>query len=210
MAEAIDSVLSQAYQPLELIVVDDGSFDRSATVIKQYLPNLRYFYQPNRGIASARNTGVSQAIGSYLAFLDSDDVWMPGKLVKQLSVFSENPDMDAVFGHAEQFFSPEVDDEFRERIQLKKRIIPAYISPAMLIRREAYDRIGGYNEQQKIGLDMEWYARMLELKLNVMMLPEVVYRRRIHYSNINVGDPGAMSDRLHVLKMIIDRRRQES
>ena len=131
LAEAIESVLAQTYPAIELIVVDDGSSDRTAEVAQRYA--LTYHFQPNGGISAARNAGIALATGEFLAFLDSDDIWMLDKLSKQMIPFGTDLDLEAVFGYAEQFYSPELDDTFRQRIRCPEQPIAAHIATAMLI-----------------------------------------------------------------------------
>ena len=124
LAEAIESVLAQTYPAIELIVVDDGSSDRTAEVAQRYA--LTYHFQPNGGISAARNAGIALATGEFLAFLDSDDIWMLDKLSKQMIPFGTDLDLEAVFGYAEQFYSPELDDTFRQRIRCPEQPIAAH------------------------------------------------------------------------------------
>ncbi len=84
--EALDSVFSQTVKDLEVLVVNDGSTDGTEGVLRSYLNRVRYFYQENRGVSSARNRAITAARGKYLAFLDADDIWLPQKLEQQLSL----------------------------------------------------------------------------------------------------------------------------
>lgn len=80
LAEAIESVLAQTYRPIEIIVVDDGSTDGTADVARRFSETVRYFYQTNSGCGASRNTGIKKGVGSFLSFLDSDDLWVEEKL----------------------------------------------------------------------------------------------------------------------------------
>jgi GT2 family glycosyltransferase len=91
LAEAIDSVLSQTYTHLELIVVDDGSTDATVELLRQYDGKIAVLHTAHGGPSAARNAGIAASRGRYLAFLDSDDVWLPGKLASQMLFFQENP-----------------------------------------------------------------------------------------------------------------------
>jgi glycosyltransferase involved in cell wall biosynthesis len=85
IAEAIQSVLDQTYQDFELLIVDDESPDRSVEICRQFTdPRIKILHQKNRGLAGARNTGIRQAQGAYLAFLDGDDLWLPEKLAQHI------------------------------------------------------------------------------------------------------------------------------
>lgn len=207
VGEAIDSVLAQEV-PLELIVVDDGSTDGTADVIASYGDAVRYVHQDNKGIAGARNTGIALARGPYLAFLDSDDVWMPEKLARQLAVLDRDPEIEAVFGHVVQFYDDAVDEEFRRRHPIKLQNAPATLSAALLIRRESFERVGPFNSEVDSGVDVDWYLRAQEVKLRSEVLPDVVYRRRLHATNLNTTDGVAANRaRLLAIKRSLDRRR---
>jgi len=84
VTKAVDSVLSQSYTSYELIVVDDGSTDNTREVLKPYMDRISYIYQENAGVSAARNAGIMAASGRWIAFLDSDDTWMPDKLARQI------------------------------------------------------------------------------------------------------------------------------
>lgn len=89
VSEAIESVLKQTYQFLDIIVIDDGSTDKSAEIIKSFGSKIRYFYQENSGISSALNHGLKVAKGEFIAFLDSDDLWTENKLNLQIKVLKK-------------------------------------------------------------------------------------------------------------------------
>jgi glycosyltransferase involved in cell wall biosynthesis len=205
LAEAIESVLAQTYPAIDLIVVDDGSSDRTAEVAQRYA--LTYHFQPNGGISAARNVGIALATGEFLAFLDSDDIWMLDKLSKQMIPFGTDLDLEAVFGYAEQFYSPELDDTFRQRIRCPEQPIAAHIATAMLIKRDAFFRIGWFDTELKTGIDISWYITAIERGLRQITLPDVVYRRRLHETNSGLTERHHANQRLHLLKAKLDRQR---
>jgi glycosyltransferase involved in cell wall biosynthesis len=89
--EAVDSVLAQSFQDFELLVVDDGSTDTTGEALIPYGDRLRYIYQTRQGVSAARNRGLEMAAGEWLAFLDSDDFWLPQKLETQVDFLNRNP-----------------------------------------------------------------------------------------------------------------------
>lgn len=97
--EALASVFAQTYTDYELIVIDDGSTDKTPEVIRQYGPRLRFFHQKNQGRSAARNFGIRQAHGELIAFLDSDDHWLPDKLQRQAAFFEHHPGISFLYGH---------------------------------------------------------------------------------------------------------------
>lgn len=200
IAEAIDSVLAQDYAPIELIVVDDGSTDSTAEIVQSYGDQLVYLCQENQGVAAARNSGIAYAHGEYLAFLDSDDIWVEGKLSWQMALLQQNPKLDAVYGHTKQFFSPEVDEAFKARTIIPQKVMPAYIACAKLIRRESFDLVGLFDANLKAGTDIDWYARSKEAGILSEMLPDIVYHRRIHPLNATSQTNDANKIRLRELE----------
>jgi len=206
LAEALNSILGQTRPPEEVIVVDDGSTDHTAEVAGRF--PVRYLSQANQGAAAARNTGAQAATGDLLAFLDHDDLWVADKLARQLAVLAAQPELDMVFGHVEQFFCPSLPPAEQARYRLPPPM-PGYTSSARLIRRTAFEKVGPYAIVNRLGEDLEWHARAVDAGLRFRMLEEVVYRRRIHASNMGITRGGDRSDYAHMLKQILDRRRQE-
>jgi len=96
VAEAVESVLAQTHPPAEVLIVDDGSADDTEERLRPYGGRVRYIYQQNQGVASARNRGLREARGNLIAFLDADDVWHPEKLRWQLMAFAQRPELGAV------------------------------------------------------------------------------------------------------------------
>jgi glycosyltransferase involved in cell wall biosynthesis len=205
LAEAIESVLAQTYPAIELIVVDDGSSDRSAEIAQSY--PVIYHFQPNGGIGSARNAGIALATGEFLAFLDSDDIWVTDKLAKQMAAFDANPHLEAVFGYAQQFYSPEVNEEFRKRILCPEKPIAAHLSTAMLIKRTAFMRIGLFETNLTVVVDINWYIWALENQLQQLTLPDIVYHRRLHETNHSIIEHDKIRQNIHILKAKLDRQR---
>ena len=210
LGAALESVLAQDVPALEVIVVDDGSATSAAQVVERYGERVRCHEKQNGGIASARNAGVALCRGDLLAFLDSDDLWEPDKLPRQIEALRSDPGLEAVFGQAEQFYDAEVDDAFKRRHPIKDRIVDAWLCSAMLIRRVAFDRVGVFDEDRSTSPDIDWLLRAKEAGLRVAMVPHVVYRRRIHTTNHNVTESVEENrGRLLALKRSLDRRRTD-
>jgi glycosyltransferase involved in cell wall biosynthesis len=210
LADAIESVLGQTYQKFELILVDDGSTDGSAAVAQRYIPRITVLSHANAGSSVARNTGLKEAHGEYYSFLDADDIWTKNKLTLQLMAFQSNPMLDAVFGHIEQFFSPELSEEFRKRIYCPPEWVPGYCSSTMLVKSQAFWKVGCFDPRLSIGEDMDWYLRAQEVGLQMTMLPEMVYRRRLHENNKGMRLKEEQIQRVRIIKAALDRRRSTS
>lgn len=167
LPRAIDSVLAQDHRALELLVVDDASTDDTARVIAGYAdPRLRLIRQPvNQGVAAARNRGIAEARGRWLAFLDSDDEWLPGKLTRQLAAMAD-PRIGMVVtgietveadGRRSLFHAREAGDLF-ERL-LVRNILHGAPSSA-LIRREALAMVGGFDTRLPAIEDYDLWLRL--------------------------------------------------
>jgi glycosyltransferase involved in cell wall biosynthesis len=208
LAEAINSVLTQSYASLEIIVVDDGSTDGSADVVRRFKGQVQYWPQRHSGAAQARNRGVELAVGDFLGFLDADDLWIENKVESQVAALNQDPELDMVFGYVKQFISPEVEGVVRQRIYCPENPMPGYYIGAMLIRRDGFRRVGPFAAEWKIGDFIDWYTRAKEKQLKSSILPQVVSMRRIHTSNLTLLErKKSHMEYLRILKGSLDRRR---
>jgi glycosyltransferase involved in cell wall biosynthesis len=211
LGEAIKCVLGQTHNNVEVIVVDDASTDQSSEVAKSFAGRgVRYCYQEHAGIGPARNTGVEVAQGEYLAFLDADDRWPEEKLELQLRAFENDPALEMVFGQALQLQNgPAWEAGVREKNLIVEGVVPGMVAGTMLIKREAFDRVGEFPGGIKVGEFIDWYSRAVELQIRSLVLPELLLWRRIHDSNTGVRERQSVSDYARVLKAKLDRRRAE-
>ncbi|MGH7450208.1 MAG: glycosyltransferase family 2 protein [bacterium] len=209
LGEAIASVLAQTHRAHEIIVIDDGSTDDTANIAQSFSPSVRYEWQPNDGAGAARNHGVELARGNFLAFLDADDLWIEDKLARQFAAFESDPTLNMVFGHVQQFYSPELGEEIKKRIKLPAETMRGFHPGAMLIKRETFFRVGLFKTDLQLGEFIDWHARAMELGLKSFMLPEVVMKRRIHETNQGIYKRDAREDYLKIVKASLDRRRKQ-
>jgi len=215
LAETIESVLSQTYRPLDIIIVDDGSTDGTADIAERFSGSVRYFFQPNSGCGAALNTGVERAEGDYLSFLGSDDLWTEEKLTLQMKVLDSAAEIDLVFAHVTHFYSPELGQHEREKFRCPTGKMPGYHAGTMLIRKEAYFHVGLFNASFQAGEFVDWYFRSRDKGLREVMLPNVLMKRRIHSSNLGILKRNTQTDNtdmdyIRVLKAALDRRRNKN
>jgi glycosyltransferase involved in cell wall biosynthesis len=210
LAEAIESVLGQTYRPIEVIVIDDGSTDRSGAVAQGFQNAIRYGHQLHSGSAAARNHGVELAQGAFYAFLDADDLWPAEKLQRQMAAFEADPSLGIVGGHAQQFVSPELPDAVKARVRWDPRRMLAQLPGALLVRRDEFHRIGGYSSLFVTASEIDWFMRATQLMVKTLMLPDVVLLRRLHTRNHGILRRDARRDYLRVVKAALDRRRREA
>ena len=171
---ATESILAQNYQPLQIVVVDDGSTDQSAAVARSFA-GVEYHFQEHAGVATALNKGISETKGEFIAFLDADDLWMKGKLERQLEAFRNDPELGMVLGGVEQFREIGPDGA-----TVSLGIFKGYLKITMLIRRSAFFQVGLFDPQWTTGDFIDWYIRATEKSSETLMLPDVLARRRIH------------------------------
>jgi glycosyltransferase involved in cell wall biosynthesis len=209
LGEAIESVLSQTYQHLEVIVVDDGSTDRSSEVAKSFADRgVRYCHQVNAGIGPARNKGVELAQGEFLAFLDADDRWPAEKIERQLRAFASDPSLEMCFGQAVQLQNgPQWEAGVKDNKLPASGLVPGMVPGTMIVRRVAFDRVGTFPGGLKVGEFIDWYGRAVALQVRSVILPDLFLYRRIHDSNQGIRERQSISDYARVLKAKLDRGR---
>lgn len=167
---SIESVLKQTYSgSVEIIIVDDGSFDNSVEVIDQFvkkndLNNFVIYRQKNKGVSSARNVGLKNARGKWIALLDSDDEWLPAKLERQFEVLKSHPQID--------FLGTSRNNEHFKRILFKRidwltKISPRFllykfifVVPTVIFKREILEKVGYFNEEQKYAEEGNYFIRI--------------------------------------------------
>jgi glycosyltransferase involved in cell wall biosynthesis len=193
----------------QIIVVDDGSTDGSASVALAFGDAVRYRYQPSTGVGAARNRGTAEARGRFLAFLDADDLWIECKLEIQLAAFEADPALEVVFGHVQQGFSPELDPSQEPARRFAPEVVPGHLPGTMLARRDAFFRVGPFSTALTLGDGVDWYLRAVDLGLRMLMLHNVLLWRRVHDTNMGIRQRDARQDYVHVVKAALDRRRSK-
>jgi len=177
LAEAIDSVLAQSYRDFELIVVDDGSTDATASELAKLASRLQFFVTERRGVSAARNLGVSQSRGYYIAFLDSDDLWLNSKLERQTRFMDEHPEFhicqtDEIWIRNGVRVNPRAvhqkpsGDIFSSSLEL------CLVSPsAVMMTKALFDRTGGFDEAFPVCEDYDLWLR-ISAQHQVPLIPD--------------------------------------
>jgi glycosyltransferase involved in cell wall biosynthesis len=207
LAEAIESVLGQSRPCDQVIVVDNGSTDRSAEVAAGFGPAVEVVHEPRAGIGPARNAALRAALGDYFAFLDADDLWEAEKTALQLAAFEAEPRLQLVFGHVRQFVSPDLAGEDAEGLRVPTDPQPGQHVGAMLARRTAIEAIGPWPEDVRVSDGLTFFLRAGELGLEQTMLAETVTLRRLHGANHSIHNCGERAEFARHLKRSLDRRR---
>lgn len=186
ITEAIQSILSQSYQDFEVLIVDDGSTDNTEKIISNIVSQkIRYIKTEHLGVAHARNVGIQNSKGSYIAWLDADDLWVQEKLEKQMDYLSHHGDCEVVFCACKNF----ADEDYANLTQRQRELLSAdvsYVFPSGLYRKGLFAKVGLLSENLGYAEDTEWYLRSQVLGINMKHRLDVpYYLRRIHNSNLS-------------------------
>jgi glycosyltransferase involved in cell wall biosynthesis len=206
LAEALDSAVEQEYQPTEIVVVDDGSSDRSADIAGSY--PVRLVQQPNRGVAEARNAGVAASRGELLAFLDQDDIWLECKVSRQVDLLDGDPQLGFALCKMEVLLEPGIERPDWVPEDLRWQDSRGTVPSALMVRREIFERIGGFDPGYRLTCDADWLARAKDARVSWSAVDEVLVRYRVHGGN-EIYDRDTMLREL--LRLVhASRRRQRS
>ena len=210
LKRAIQSVVMQSYTPYEIIVIDDGSDDGTKEWLKDNFPNVKYIYQMNSGVSSARNKGIKFARGDWIALLDSDDEWLPSKLKDQANEIESNP--AAKFLHTNEIW---IRNGVRVNQMKKHKKYGGYIfekcldmcriSPSsVLIKKDIFDEIGMFDETLKVCEDYDLWLRFAS-KYPVHFLDQPLIKKYGgHSDQLSKVDDGIESYRIRSLKKIMN------
>tara|TARA_R110000868_G_scaffold159_2_gene1536 strand:- start:95243 stop:96196 length:954 start_codon:yes stop_codon:yes gene_type:complete len=169
LSRAIMSAINQSYENTEIIVIDDGSSDNTKELIKKYRHPIKYIYQVNSGVASARNNGVSAATGEYIAFLDADDLWNPSKLTHQFNAFTNHPQIALCttkftkYNHFDLDTTPNspVNETTTKIISKFEKIFidPYFGTPSIMMRKSLFLELGGFDTHYETAEDIDLWLR---------------------------------------------------
>jgi hypothetical protein len=201
--DVVENVLAQDYPALELIIVDDGSTDRTAEIISRLPYDIRYLPQDNAGPASARNRGIREASGEFIAFLDVDDLWPANNLTRLVDEILLDPTLDVVHGYGQEMTessdyqylgNPAEDDDY-------------HVSSAVY-RKSIFAKVGLFDATLLFGEDNDWFARANESNAKIRRVEEVTLLiRRGHGQNMTAGKSLVELGTLKIFKKKLERKR---
>lgn len=190
---AIESILDQTYENFQFIIVDDGSTDRSGRILDDFArrdPRIKVIHQPNRGIPKAANAGLAHCRGEYVARFDSDDVSFPHRLATQVEFLDREKavcvgsaaELIDVKGRVLTTIHPPSEDGDIQRLQLVGHV--SLLQPSVMMRREAVQQVGGYDEMFPAAEDLDLWLRLGEIG-SLANLPQPLIQYRMHAGGIS-------------------------
>ena len=209
LERAIQSVINQSLSPFEILIIDDGSNDGTEEWVKDNFQNIKYIYQNNHGVSSARNIGIENAYGDWVAFLDSDDEWLPNKLYEQVKAIDSNPEIK--FFHTNEIW---IRNGIRVNQMKKHKKYGGYIfekcldicriSPSSaLIQKEVFDNIGIFDESLRVCEDYDLWLRITSKYPVVFLDVPLIYKYGGHADQLSKVNDGIESYRIQSLEKII-------
>ncbi len=216
IGEALESVRAQTYSPVETIVIDDGSADRTAEVAAGF-DGVTVIVERNRGPSAARNRGFVASGGELIAFHDSDDVMTPDKLAVQAGHMLDNPSVGCTLAEQELLVEEGAELPFWAEGSKVPTVMPARPARAddepdvhtmtMVLRREAFERVGGFDETMRTAEDIDWLLRAREAGVEIARLQAVLLRRRVHPGSLTQDAAASREGHFRALKARIERNR---
>ncbi len=203
ISSAINSVLIQNIPSIEIIVVDDGSTDKTGEIVAKYGERIRYVYQNNAGPAKARNTGIKISNGQFISFLDADDIWPKNKIAVQQLYFDKHPKIDILFGLVEY-----IDKNGRNMDTPAGKQIINLVLGCGLYKKLVFEKVGYFDESLQLGEDLDWFLRSKEKGINLDIIEETTLYYRRHDNNITNNIALNRIAILRVLRKSLNRRRQ--
>jgi glycosyltransferase involved in cell wall biosynthesis len=192
LPQALESVIQQTYQDFEVLIIDDGSTDQIKSWSQTLSdPRIHFFSQSNQGISAARNTGLQEAKGRYISFLDADDIWQPKKLIKQLEQLESDPDIGLSYTWAVsidpkgqilgRIFNGSLKRQAWSQLVVRNAIPSASVA---VVRRSCLEKIGGFDTDLSHVNDRDMWLRIAK-DYEVACVPEVLVLKRQHAHNVS-------------------------
>jgi len=221
LRDCVNSIIQQTYKDFEIVVIDDGSTDETRAIVESLIESnpgvqIRYIYQNNQGPAAARNHGIREAQGEYIAFCDADDVWAPEKLDKQLDLFEQDPELAMIFSdmsqqvedgcYEESYFhkrgiNPEkFTNVYSKLIERNNFIIPTTV----VLRRKILDDVGIFDERYRVGEDYELWLRIAK-KYKIGYIDKPLVIRFSHEGSISRTKDVYCRDNIRITKELLSR-----
>lgn len=224
LRDALRSIAAQTFSDFEVIVVDDGSTDNTGQVANEFqtaFPHFCYLKKGHTGLADSRNTGIQKAAGSYIAFLDADDLWSPDYLKTVSSALQQHPEAELVYSNGFSVQTPDrvMNTLFEEgpsvcgAIKTSRELLwflPASGPSWTVVAKQVFERVGPYDVRFPIAQDLDWLIRAVLQGICCLRLKEKLVVYRVHGNNLTSSSDKAFADWLAVYANTLKRRALDS
>lgn len=208
LADAIKSSLDQDWEPLEVIVVDDGSTDNTLAVARRFGSQVRIVEGFHEGAAATRNRGIAAAHGAFFLHLDADDVLRPAAVRTLMGVFEREKRCDIAAGNFACFASPELSIEVTSRFRVPSEPQRGHLAGVAICRAGVFTTVGVLDEKYQPASDVEWWLRATAGDITIELIDSVVLNRRIHGNNSSLRASQAFRDvSLRLVREALQRKR---
>ena len=209
IAQALESVTRSTVRPLEILVIDGGSSDRTLEIATRFR-GVVPVRQRSSGLPSAYNEGIALARGSLLAVISHDDRWRPEKLETQAAYMAAHPEVMFTVTHVQHVAEPGTTPPPGFRAELLDHPVPGFIMECLMARRECFDQVGMFDPALPVSEDTDWFARARDLGVPMAVLPDTLVLKRVHGTNASLSEPDLNRLLLRTLRNSIGRKRAPS
>ncbi|MCR9210670.1 MAG: glycosyltransferase family 2 protein [bacterium] len=206
LAEAIESCLAQTRLPDQIIVIDDGSTDRTGEVARSFADSVTLISLERSGAGVARNAGLAAATGGYIAMLDADDRMTSNRLQLQMELLDFRPEVGIAYGH--QLIFQDGEDPAEHHANGTGRVLTQCVTGTVTCRRSVFDAVGPFSNDPDTIEVLDWFARIDDQGILKASVEEVVLYRRHHENNWSTQNQNRLKY-VHMLKTVLDRRRAQ-
>ncbi len=209
--ETIQSVLNQTYENWELIIINDGSNDKTDGIIQNYLTNIKihYYHQNNSGVSVARNFGISKSRGKYISFLDADDIWLLSNLEEKI-FFLKKESIDAVYSNCDIIDENSINinktltgsktPTLNDILSIKGNYITA--PSGIILKKEIFDTIGTFDTNLSNNADQDLWIRLLANKFKLELINKSLWKYRAHKNNMSKNISLLEKDSIYLIEKV--------
>jgi len=184
LREALNSILNQTYQNIEVLIIDGGSTDDTIEIANMF-PKVSFVTQNGKGLFDAWNQGIQMCNGDFVAILDSDDIWNPTTLSDHVNALLSDSSKLGSVGQVKFFLEEKQTPPPEFKLSLLEKSHLAYMPGCFMGRKEIFNRIGYYETEWKIASDIIWFGKVKDLKDEIYILDSIVLNKRVHKNNIS-------------------------
>ncbi len=209
VTEALESIAAQSHADVRVFVTVDGATDRTRELVERFQarPLRCVVHEERLGIAAARNRALAEGDAEFVTFLDADDLWTRDHCARLLQALVADPALAGAHGRVEQFVCPRAPANVRSRLRQPQGDSSGLLAGALMVRREAFERIGAFDTRLAGGEFVDWMNRARAARFSFQPVDALVLRRRLHGENFTLRSSALKRDYLEVVRRRLQARR---